>query len=121
MICDTLQGTLLKAEIIQSTKDNQHFGEVGSLVAIKRVEKALVDKGIIVEATEDEFQKELFSITVDENIQKAARVLEYLTLKNKCPCDKIAKFVEFFEDATYYYLVTEYVEGITLKELCNNL
>ena len=29
--------------------------------------------------------------------------------------DAIAKFVEFFEDATYYYTVMEYVDGITLE------
>jgi len=115
-ISDTLQGTLIKAEIIRSTKENAHIGDVGSMVAIKRAEKKLVAEKIVVEKADDE-QKEDISIVVDENIVKEARVLKYLTFQNKCPYkDKIATFVEFFEDDTYYYLVTEYVEGITLRE-----
>lgn len=53
-----------------------------------------------------------FNICVEENIKKEAEILKYLTIDNKST-EYIIKYVDFFESDTHYYLVMEYIEGNT--------
>ena len=46
---------------------------------------------------------------------KQAQILKRLTLDSRPTGDYIVKYVDFFEDQEYFYLVTEHVEGLTLQ------
>jgi len=132
-ICDTLQGSLFKAKIIKQNASNQHYGGIGSLVAIKRTDKSLFHDKMTIDREESltlsgddgfvdldilytNFEDDKYThLTVDEDVVKEHCILKYLTVQNQCTGDCITKFVDFFEDSSYYYLVMEWVEGVTLR------
>ncbi len=47
-------GTVFRAEIIKSTAANQHGGDVGSVVAIKRTDKSLFEDNLTVDPNLEE-------------------------------------------------------------------
>jgi len=96
-ICNLLQGQLLKCK---STKKNEE-----KFVAIKRVSKELHDKKIIA----DHSNEYAFAFCTEQNIVKEAQILQYLT-DNKST-EYIAKYIDFFESDSDYYLVMEFIEG----------
>merc|ERR1719242_118015 len=117
VICNTLQGKLFQGEICRATNANKHYGDVGSLDAIKRTEKLLHNQGISMvpcNDDEDEFAEDI-TFCVDEDVVKEGQILKQLTCQSQPAGDYIAKYVDFFEDSDYYYLVMEYVNGITLQ------
>eukprot|EP01084_Bolivina_argentea_P203837 348074_1 len=99
IICDTVQGQLLKCK---SMINDQY-------VAIKRIDKQLFSEKIT------KISDNGFNFCVEKNIVNEAKILKYLTLDNKCT-DYITKYIDFFESDTDYYLVLEYVNGQTLKQ-----
>lgn len=104
----TLQGTLFKAHIIEATKENALYGPVGSAVAIKKVDKAVyANRTAHVDG---------MTFVVEQDLLKEAILLKHLTLHNRPTGDYIARFVDFFESDTHFYLVTEFVEGLSLEQ-----
>merc|ERR1719242_1461471 len=119
VICNTLQGKLFQGEICRTTNANKHYGDVGSLVAIKRTEKLQHNQGISMvpcndDKDEDEFAEDM-TFCVDEDVVKEGQILKQLSSHCHSAGDHIAKYVDFFEDSDHYYLVMEYVNGITLQ------
>jgi len=101
-LCDSLQGEVIKAEVLST----------GKFVAIKIVQKVLVhEKKAIHKEDSSEFE-----MMVEEDIKKEAEILKHLTLDNSPKEKDIARYIESFDSPTHEYLVTEYVEGITLSK-----
>lgn len=107
-IARTLQGTLFKAHVTSPTPQNSTYGPVGSQVTIKRVEKAVY--------AEKEANVDGFTFLTEQDLLKEAILLKHLTQHNRPTGDYIARFVDFFESSTHYFLVTEYVEGMNLAQ-----
>jgi len=105
-ICDSLQGQLFRARLTTQTATNQML-PVGRHVAIKKIDKALRKDKIA--------EKDDMTYCVEEDIKKEAAILQHLTVDNT-PTGKVARFIEFFESESHLYLVTEYIDGMTLKE-----
>jgi len=100
-MCDALQGELIKAEVIAS----------GRQVAVKKVCKRLsADK----QASPDDDDDMMYM--VQEDIEKEAAILQHLTSDHGSDGKGIASFVEWFDSDSHWYLVTEYVHGVTLRE-----
>ena len=78
-------------------------------VAIKKTSKQLHRSG-------ESAEKDGFSTIVEENIIKEAMILKHLTKDNKPNGGYIAKYIDFFESDTDYYLVMEYVGDKNLSE-----
>lgn len=99
---DTLQGSLYKA---QRVKD-------GLMCAIKVTSKELHNSRTS--------EQDGMSIIVEENIILESIILHHLTVANTpISSDYIVGFIDFFEDDSNYYLVMEYVEGMTLRDFTN--
>jgi len=97
----TAQGEVIKAQSIMS----------GSTVIIKKTDKLLHQKGI---SFPDEYG---MSSIVDDDIIKQSDILRHLTVNNQPIGDGIVKYIDFFENESYYFLVLEYVENcMTLKD-----
>ena len=109
-VCDTLQGELFKAKVIKLTMANLKRTAINAHVAIKKVCKLLTAE----KTAEDKEDGTL--LCVEENIMKEAVILKHLTVDNHMLGNYVVRFVDFFESDTHYYLVTEYVNGMTLKE-----
>ena len=79
------------------------------------VEKEEMEKG---EVEKEEIEKEEMGKEgmEKEDIEKEAAILQHLTRDNASQCKDIASFVEWFETREHFYLVTEYVHGVTLRE-----
>ena len=129
-ISDTIQGKMLKCKVIKK----QNKKNIGDYVAIKKINKDLFNQNIAIE--------DGMNVIVDENIVKEAVIQHYLTgmftssvlcflsitynyyhlqllsltVANTPIGCYITKFYDFFEDKAFYYLVMEYVSGITLKD-----
>merc|ERR1719361_154587 len=103
-ICETLQGSLAKAEVIKECDG----ASVGSYVAIKRTHKTLFEQKMVFEDADgmNEF--------VEEDIVKEAMILNHLTVNNQAAGNHIVKFVDFYESESHFYLVTEWIEGDNL-------
>jgi len=110
-LADAVQGQIFLAELLRSP---QGQSAAAQRVAIKRINKELSDDKTTFE--DEDGMKEL----VDEDVRKEAAILKYLTVRKGATGDHIAKFVDFFESDTHYYLVTAYVDGITIAELADN-
>ena len=113
-VCKTLQGELLKAKVTKMefhsvcNKSHYELAPIGSFVAIKKINKQLAEKKVaIIDGT---------SFCVQESIIKEAMILKHLTVDNTPPGNYVLNFIDFFESDTHYYLVTEYVDGINLKD-----
>ena len=107
-LCDTLQGELYKAEIINNKYDlHKHH------VVIKKTDKTLLQQRITI-------SDDGFNFCVSENIIKEALILQILTIHN-CPIGNyIIKYIDFFESDSNYYLVMEYIESeMNLKQFIN--
>lgn len=101
-IRSTLQGSLYKAK---RNKD-------GLMCAVKATSKDLHNSRTS--------EQDGVSIIVEENIILESIILHHLTVANTpISKDYIAKFIDFFEDETNYYLVMEYVNGVTLRDFTN--
>jgi len=107
-LCDTLQGELLKAQIIRPTESHRGLRK-GDFVAIKKIEKILQRKHEAMRSGE-------MMYFVEEDIVKESAILKHLNMDSSNVRD-IARFVEFFESGSYLYLVTEYIDGVTLQRL----
>ena len=95
---NTLQGEMFGATRV---KDNLS-------VAIKRTPKSSHEQRTS--------QQDGMSIIVEENIILESIILHHLTVANSSISnDYIVKFIDFFETEKDYYLVMEYVNGITLR------
>jgi len=105
-ICNSLQGQMFRARLTTQTATNKLLC-VGDYVAIKKIDKALRKEKIA--------EKDDMTYCVEEDIKKEAAILQHLTVDNT-PTGKVARFVEFFESESHLYLVTEYIDGMTLKE-----
>jgi len=101
-LCDTLQGEMFKAQHLESRQ----------YVAVKRTPRKSVEQQ---ECTDEHG----FNFCVSENILKEASMLQYLTVQNQSTGDYIVQFIDFFESDAYFYLVMEYVDGITLRQFVN--
>ena len=97
---DTVQGIAYLA--------SKEKSEIPSNVMIKKVSKYLT--------TEKIAHQDGYTFLTDENIQKEAMILQYLTICNKQMGDYVMNFVDYFESDTHYYLVTENVDGMTLSD-----
>jgi len=81
----------------------------GSRVFIKKTDKVLHTKGTSIP------DEDGMNFTVDENIMNESNILQILSL-NQPIDDSIVKYIDFFQNANYYFLVLEYVENcMTLK------
>eukprot|EP01083_Nonionella_stella_P148811 471739_1 len=89
-ICDTLQGTLYKAQNISS----------GENVAIKKVDKSLSNQQIAIDEDGN-------TCCVAEDIVKEAQILKYLTVDNTSIGCHIIGYIDFFSDDGSHYLVME--------------
>lgn len=123
-ICNTLQGQLLKCKSTKKTKTSkdgqstlqqqseqkEEEKEEEKYVAIKRVSKELHDKKIIApdHINTQEYQ---FQFCTEQNVVKEGQILQYLT--DHKSTEYIAKYIDFFESETDYYLVLEFIEGET--------
>lgn len=102
-ICDSLQGHIFGAEASTLSPN----GVRGSKrVAIKRVEKALHAQHVTRDNADGTFD------CVEEDILKEATLLK--RLKGKCA--HTVEFEDFFESAQHFYLVTAWVDGLTLEQ-----
>ena len=98
-ISNTLQGEITECLITDPYKR----AKAGlDRVAIKRTSKKLY-------RSSEAQQEDGFTVIVEENIIKESMILKYLTKDNHPNGGYIAKFVDFFESKTDYYLVMEYV------------
>eukprot|EP01083_Nonionella_stella_P181127 647810_1 len=95
-LSDTLQGDLYKARDINK-------GD--SFVAIKRTNRDLFEQRIAIEDDTN--------FCVSENILKEASILKMITVDNAPIGGYIAKYIDFFESSSNYYLVVEYVPSET--------
>ena len=77
-------------------------------VAIKHIRKALSSKQIAI--------RDGMTYMVEEDIVKEAMILKHLTVDAQPVGGSIVRFVDFFESSTAWHLVTEYVDGLTLKQ-----
>ena len=126
-VCDTLQGELMKAEVI----GNNEVVEIGSHVAIKKVchlclsnsminlmitNQHKVNRDISDQSIAKQRDNETVTFCISENILKEAQILKHLTMDNSIHGGYCVKFVDFFSTATDHYLVTEYVDGMKLSE-----
>eukprot|EP01084_Bolivina_argentea_P200219 342406_1 len=105
-ICDTLQGQLLKAEKIRLTPTNYSYESVTNYVAIKKISKELHYQHITCRGD--------INFCVGENIKKEAIILKFITVDNKL--NGIVQFLDYFESESHLYLVTEYINGMDLKQ-----
>eukprot|EP01083_Nonionella_stella_P185938 679487_1 len=102
-ICDTLQGTLYKAQHISS----------GEYVAIKKVDKSLSNHQIAID-------EDGTTCCVSEDIVKEAQILKYLTVNNTSIGRHIIRYIDFFCDEESHYLVMEYIESqMNLKQFAS--
>ena len=108
IIQKTLQGVIIKAK--RTNDDNKN--EENEYVAIKVTNKNLHKLGISIQENGD-------NVCVEENIIKEASILKYLTFDNQMTADYIVRYIDMFQDKKNYYLVMEYVDGITLTEFVN--
>eukprot|EP01084_Bolivina_argentea_P027981 52037_1 len=105
-ICETLQGQLIKAEVINSLSS----APLNSHVVIKKTDKELFQQHIAIRGDTN--------YCIEENCVKEAFILEKLT-NHKHPC--IPKYIDSFETDTYFYLVMEYVDcSTTLKKFVSH-
>jgi len=103
-LCNTLQGECFKARIEKYHRTQTR----NSFVAIKKIDRKL-------SATKTVEQGGMTFI-VEEDIIKEAVILKHLTVDNSPTGDYIVKFVDLFKTDTHFYLVTEFVDGMSLKE-----
>ena len=108
-LCNTQQGQLMLAEIQRSTKQNQLYGNIGSKVVIKRVNKDLNDQKIVK-------QDDGMIYCTTKSVLKEAMILKHLTVDNHPIGQYIVQFADFFESDSHYYLCMEYVDGMNLKQ-----
>eukprot|EP01084_Bolivina_argentea_P090888 163691_1 len=102
-ICDTLQGELYKASVINKNSNKPQY------VAIKKTSKLLFNERIAI--------RDEITFCVSENILKEAVLLKHLTMITGEISKYIINYVDFFQSDTDYYLVTEYVcSEINLKQ-----
>ena len=106
-ICNTLQGELIKAKTFPSSINFKY-------VAIKKICKKLTYDKIAYEY--DQQSNSNIHFCVEEDIRKESLILKHLTLDNQSTFNYIVQFIEFFESKCYFYMVMEYVEGLSLKE-----
>jgi len=78
-------------------------------VAIKRTHRTLFEQKTVFE---DEDGMNEF---VEEDVVKEAMLLNHLTVNHGVR--GVVEFVDFFESESHFYIVTRYVQGLTLKEL----
>eukprot|EP00484_Ammonia_sp_Unknown_P023902 CAMPEP_0197038082 /NCGR_PEP_ID=MMETSP1384-20130603/15112_1 /TAXON_ID=29189 /ORGANISM="Ammonia sp." /LENGTH=573 /DNA_ID=CAMNT_0042468475 /DNA_START=81 /DNA_END=1802 /DNA_ORIENTATION=- len=119
-LCDTLQGDLIKCEVVPVAEDTNGDGASTKkkrgknlkaclqsnregFVAIKRTNKQLFKQRISK-------MDNGFNICVEENIEKEAQILKYLTSEHKST-EYVIKYVDFFQSENDYYLVMEYIDG----------
>ena len=96
---NTLQGAMYKAQRIKD----------GLICAIKATSKVLHGSRTS--------EQDGMSIIVEENILLEAIILHHLTVANTSVSgDYIVQFIDFFEDESNYYLIMEYVNGVTLRD-----
>ena len=108
-IAESLQGEVFLAESAFAPKAQpQPTKAKKTRFAVKRVHKVLCRDGMTFES--EDGTREF----VDEDVLSEARVLRHLTVHNKV--EHVATFVAFFESAHCYYLVTEFIDGVTLGE-----
>jgi len=103
---DTIQGELYKARLCKPSPN----APTGSLVAIKRTHKTLFEQKMVFE---DEDGLNEF---VEEDVMKEAMLLNHLTVNHQAAGDHIAKFIDFYESDSHYYLVTAWVDGLNLAD-----
>jgi len=85
--------------------------KAGDVVAVKKVERALHEKH---ESKEDEGMTYL----VETDIVREADVLKTLNADSDLKKNGgIVRYLDFIESGTFLYLVTEYVNGVSLDEL----
>ena len=117
-ICDTSQGELWRAEMVrEDSKEPQGKNSQNSAtnVVVKKICKSLTYQQI----TRDD--NDGMTYCIDKNILKEALLLKYLTKDNRAMGDYVVKFIDFWESETAYYLVTEYIDGMNLKQFIKNL
>jgi len=102
-LSSAVQGEVFLAESLRSA---ERF-------AIKRVNKELCRTKMTFE--DEEGLNEL----IDEDVKKEAAILRHLTLRKGATGDHIAKFIDFFESGTHHFLVTDYVDGVTIAEMAD--
>jgi len=103
------QGEVFVCEISRQCPGNAQFGSIGSRVVVKKIDKALHSEKL---STTDE---DGFVSMIDANVVEEARLLKWLT-HNYPTGGYVVEFVQFFEFSSHYYLVTEHVDGISLRE-----
>ena len=106
-ICDSLQGGIYKAKMIKESITEK-------FVIVKKVCKYLTDEQIARKKCDE--SNETITFCIEENILKEAIITKHLTVDNIPTGGYIPKFIDFFESESHYYLVREYVDGITFKE-----
>eukprot|EP01084_Bolivina_argentea_P245292 410697_1 len=108
-ICNTLQGEIIKAEVIKSSLTDI---SIGSYVAIKKTNKKLLKAHTAIQ--------DGITYCVSKNAVKEALILSQLTLKsydNNNVKHNIIRFIDSFTSENNFYLVMEYIEnGITVNE-----
>lgn len=109
-LCDSLQGSVYVGRIIAERETSSGVDALvkGQRVTIKVVDKALSTKMAAV--------KDDITFMVEENIRGEAEILRSLAAADSASKLPIAGFVDFFESARNFYLVTRYVDGMQLGE-----
>lgn len=115
-ICDTLQGELIKAKVDKDKNLNQNNIHKHEYVAIKKICKVLTHEKLAYDPNDKD---DNITFCVEENIIKEAQILKYLTVDNQSTFNYIIQFIELFESDTHYYMVTEYIQGMNLKQFTN--
>eukprot|EP01083_Nonionella_stella_P274302 930969_1 len=95
-ICDTPQGNIIEAVASDPQLNQTH-------VAIKSCNKDLYEQNISY-ADDDNMQ-----FCCYDDIVKEKQILRHLTIENKPINDYIQKYVGFFQNDKYFYLISELV------------
>jgi len=102
-VSDSLQGSIYRAEASTLSPSGRRCSK---RVAIKRVEKSLHAQHVSRDNADGTFD------CVEEDVVKEMTLLKRL----KGCCTHIVELVDFFESAEHFYLVTEYIDGLTLEQ-----
>jgi len=108
-ICDSLQGDVYKARVVNPKVSGVALGDY---VAIKRSSKELLEQKTAIENQMDDTQ---MTFCVAEDIVKEAKILKFIN-NHRNFSNYVVKYVDFFESDTDYYLVTEYIDGYTMRQ-----
>lgn len=101
---ECLQGYIYKGQHIKT----------GETVCIKKISKELKQQNIAEINYDDDDGKVTFCVS--EDIIKEADILKHLTVDNRPMGGYIPTFIDLFESEEDYYLIREYVDGMTLAK-----